>query len=51
MADPTPTTSPAVTEEAFLEDRMAFWGWFTKFTVGAVAAVVIILVGMAIFLL
>jgi hypothetical protein len=44
------TTLPAVTEDAFLADRKAFWGTFTGFTTGAVIAVVVLLILMTIFL-
>ncbi len=39
------------TQEAFLADRMKFWGGFTSATVGTVIFLVLLLVGMAVFLL
>ena len=39
------------TQEAFLADRMKFWGGFTKSTVGTVVFLVLLLVGMGVFLL
>jgi hypothetical protein len=39
------------TPEAFLADRQNFWHGFTMFTLVSVIVVVLILVGMAIFLL
>jgi hypothetical protein len=48
----SPTVSPApITEAAFLADRQKFWSAFGKFIFGNVVAIVILLVGMAIFLL
>ncbi len=48
---PTNTTPlPAVTEDAFLADRQAFWGTFTGFTTGAAIAIVVLLVLMVVFL-
>jgi hypothetical protein len=41
----------AETPDAFLADRQMFWNGFTKFTLGCVIFVVLLLVGMAIFLL
>jgi hypothetical protein len=46
---PSPTDAP-VTEEAFLADRMAFWSFFTGMTFKAAAAIVVLLILMAIFL-
>jgi hypothetical protein len=52
MAEAAATAPPPpVTTEAFLSDRQHFWGSFTHFLAGSVAAVVIVLVLMAIFLL
>jgi hypothetical protein len=47
------TTMPARSEtpEAFLADRQRFWDGFTHFTLYAVIFVVLVLVGMATFLL
>ena len=56
-AVPPAPSSPANTEvpaagidEAFLADRNMFWSRFTTFTTGAVIAVAVLLIGMAIFL-
>ncbi len=38
------------TAEGFLADRQRFWTGFTRFTVRAVIAIVVLLVMMAIFL-
>jgi hypothetical protein len=37
--------------EAFLADRQSFWNGFTHFTLGTVIFMVVLLVGMAVFLL
>ena len=37
-------------DEAFVADRQMFWSRFTSFTTGAVVAVVVLLVAMAVFL-
>jgi len=39
------------TPEAFLADRQRFWNSFTHFTLGSVIFILLLLVGMAIFLL
>jgi hypothetical protein len=39
------------TPEAFLADRQSFWNGFTHFTLWAVIFMVVLLVGMAVFLL
>jgi hypothetical protein len=41
----------AETPEAFLADRMSFWNGFTKFTLWSVILIVLLLLGMAFFLL
>ena len=41
----------AETPEAFLADRQSFWDGFTKFTLWSVIFIVLLLVGMAVFLL
>lgn len=46
----TPHPSGPNTAEAFIADRQAFWTRFTHFIVYAVIALVILLIGMAIFL-
>ncbi len=35
--------------EAFVEDRQIFWSRFTTFTMGAVVAVTVLLVGLLVF--
>ncbi len=42
-------SGPAI-EEAFVADRLAFWGQFTHFVTGGAIAVAVLLVLMAIFL-
>jgi hypothetical protein len=37
-------------DEAFVADRQMFWSRFTTFTTGAVVAVVLLLIAMAVFL-
>ena len=37
-------------DEAFIADRQMFWSRFTSFTTGAVIAVVVLLIAMAVFL-
>jgi hypothetical protein len=44
-------TMPVETPEAFLADRQSFWSGFTKFTLGCVIFIVLLLSGMAVFLL
>jgi hypothetical protein len=39
------------TPEAFLADRQSFWNGFTHFTLWTVIFMVVLLVGMAVFLL
>jgi hypothetical protein len=39
------------TQEAFLADKMRFWGGVGKSIVGTIIFMVILLVGMAVFLL
>jgi hypothetical protein len=54
MSDHATTAQPptqAETPEAFLADRQRFWNSFTSFTFWSVIAIVILLVGMAVFLL
>jgi hypothetical protein len=52
MADPVlkPTNTGPDASELFVADRQKFWTSFTTFTTGAVIAVVLLLVFMAIFL-
>ena len=49
MAQLPQTPGPNI-EDAFLADRAMFWNRFTGFTKGAVIAIVLLLIGMAIFL-
>lgn len=54
MSDYSHAASPpmqAETPEAFLADRQSFWNGFTKFTLGVVIFIIVLLVAMAIFLL
>ena len=52
MSQPTTTpTAPVETPEAFLADRQRFWNGFTHFTLAMVIFIVLLLVGMAVFLL
>ena len=54
MSDHATTAQPpsqAETPEAFLADRQRFWSGFTHFTLWSVIALIILLVGMAVFLL
>lgn len=46
-----PTSWQEETPEAFLADRQGFWNGFTKFTLWMVIFVILLLVGMAVFLL
>ena len=43
------TPGPAI-EEAFVADRMAFWGWFTSFVMGGGIAIAVLLALLAFFL-
>jgi hypothetical protein len=49
-ASPSRTTGDE-TPEAFLADRQNFWNGFTLFTLWSVIFVVLLLIGMAVFLL
>ena len=51
MANSSSTSLAPVTSEAFLRDRQGMLHAFTNFTIGAVVFIVILLVGMAVFLL
>jgi hypothetical protein len=54
MSDHTHAAHPPMrveTPEALLADRQRFWSSFTHFTLGSVIFIVLLLVGMAIFLL
>jgi hypothetical protein len=43
-------TSPPTTEEAFTADRMSVWASFCNFSTVAAAAIVVLLILLAIFL-
>jgi hypothetical protein len=45
------TTTRDETPEEFLADRQVFWNGFTKFTLWVVIFLILLLVGMAVFLL
>jgi hypothetical protein len=54
MSEHSPAVRPPMlteTPEAFLADRQRFWNSFTHFTLGSVIFIILLLVGMAIFLL
>ena len=51
MADQTTLQTEVETPEAFLADRQAFWSSFTSATFAATVAVVVVLIGLAVFLL
>lgn len=52
MADhPTTQTADSAGLEALTEDRMRMWTGFTNATLAALIFVVVLLIGMAIFLL
>lgn len=50
MAEQTTIVTGAETPEAFVDDRQKFWVSFTRFTMGAVAGIVILLLLMWWFL-
>jgi hypothetical protein len=51
MAEHSSVFTGPDTQEAFLADRENFLHGFTRFTLGVVVAVIVVLVGMAVFLL
>jgi hypothetical protein len=51
MVEQTTIVTDAVTPEAFLVDRQKFWKRWTRFVVGSASFIVLILIGMAVFLL
>jgi hypothetical protein len=54
MSEHSAIRSPATideTPEAFLADRQSFWNGFTNFVLWTVIFMVVLLVGMAVFLL
>lgn len=48
QSTPQSTAMPNI-NEAFVEDRQIFWSRFTTFTMGAVVAVVVLLLGLLVF--
>jgi hypothetical protein len=46
-----PATSQDETSEAILADRQVFWNGFTRFTLWVAIFIILLLVGMAVFLL
>jgi len=49
-SDQTKADAAPKIEEAFVADRQMFWSRFTSFTTGAVVAIVLLLIAMAVFL-
>ncbi|WP_216850874.1 aa3-type cytochrome c oxidase subunit IV [Acidisphaera sp. L21] len=49
-APATMTETAPLALDAFIADRQAFWGSFTKFTTYAAGAIVLLVILMAIFL-
>jgi len=49
-SDQTQADAAPKIEEAFVADRQMFWSRFTSFTTGAVVAIVLLLIAMAVFL-
>jgi hypothetical protein len=49
MAEQTTIVTEAETPEAFLADRVAFWDSWKRFVVMATSAVVLIIIGLALF--
>ena len=49
-ATPTQAAAPLANEDAFVADRQKFWGTFTNAAFYAVIAVVLVVIGMAVFL-
>ena len=51
MADQTTIVPVGVeTQDAFVADRQRFWDGFTRFTMGAVAVIVMVLILLWVFL-
>lgn len=50
QSTPTQSTPGPNIDEAFVADRQMFWSRFTTFTTGAVIAIVVLLIAMAVFL-
>jgi hypothetical protein len=51
MIEKTTIVTDAETPEAFAEDRLEFWQWFTKMVMRAATVVAVILVVLAYFTL
>ncbi len=49
-ATPAQAGTPLANEDAFVADRQKFWGSFTNATTFAVVAVIMVVIGMAVFL-
>lgn len=49
-AVPTQAAAPLASEDAFVADRQKFWGSFTSATTFAVIAVIVVVIGLAVFL-
>ena len=49
-ATPVQAGTPLANEDAFVADRQKFWGSFTSATTFAVIAVIVVVIGMALFL-
>ena len=46
----TPQSTPmSKIDEAFVADRQIFWSRFTNFTMGAVAVVAVVVIGLYVF--
>ena len=50
QSTPSQSTPGPNIDEAFVADRQMFWSRFTSFTTGAVIAIVVLLIAMAVFL-
>ena len=50
QSTPSQSTPGPNIDEAFIADRQMFWSRFTSFTTGAVIAIVVLLIAMAVFL-
>ena len=51
MIEKTTIVTEAETPEAFLEDRVSFWKWFTKSVTRAAIVVTVLLAALAFFTL
>ncbi len=50
MAEQTTIATGAETEDAFVADRQRFWNGFTRFTMGAVIVIAVLLILLYFFL-